>query len=267
VGVDFSPPGLRGFSFGANYYKIDFRNQIATPPRASIVLASPASYGALFFRNPNLAQVDQYIAIGKLGQGFFAYTPSFGTDTNFDPASINVILDLRRRNLSVSDTHGVDLSLAYDFEIGAAKVKTGINGTYIIDLKTQVTPTSVAIDAVSTIYNPPHVRARAFVGWSERGWSANAFVNYTGTYTDNRTATNLPVASFTTIDSRLAYDFSGLKKGGVLDGLTISGSVQNLFDRNPPHLAVVNPLSDMGFDPTNASPLGRLVSLELRKVW
>jgi hypothetical protein len=32
-------------------------------------------------------------------------------------------------------------------------------------------------------------------------------------------------------------------------------------------MEVIDPSSDLGFDPTNASPLGRLISFELIKRW
>jgi len=68
------------------------------------------------------------------------------------------------------------------------------------------------------------------------------------------------VSAYTTIDLTLGYDFSAM--GGALNGLSLSVSAVNLFDRDPP-FAAVN-LSQV-FDSTVANPIGRLVSLTLRK--
>jgi hypothetical protein len=43
-------------------------------------------------------------------------------------------------------------------------------------------------------------------------------------------------------------------------------SAQNIFDEDPPPAAVISPF-DVGFDPANANPMGRLVSVELTKFW
>jgi iron complex outermembrane receptor protein len=49
-----------------------------------------------------------------------------------------------------------------------------------------------------------------------------------------------------------------------VDGLTWSLNVQNLFDSGPPFYD--NPLA-IGYDPANADPLGRMVTLQLTKAW
>ena len=55
-------------------------------------------------------------------------------------------------------------------------------------------------------------------------------------------------------------------KHGVLGraGVNWSLSVQNVFDAAPPFYD--NPLT-IGYDPTNADPIGRTVSLQLTKAW
>jgi len=57
--------------------------------------------------------------------------------------------------------------------------------------------------------------------------------------------------------------------GGANDGflrdLDLSVSVQNLFDRNPPFY--VNSALTYGYDAEQANPLGRVVSLSIRKKW
>ena len=73
------------------------------------------------------------------------------------------------------------------------------------------------------------------------------------------------IRSHTTVDARIAYDFG--KRAGLLSGLTLAVSAQNLFNRDPPSTAIVLVDRDMGFDGTNANPLGRLIAVELVKTW
>jgi outer membrane receptor protein involved in Fe transport len=75
------------------------------------------------------------------------------------------------------------------------------------------------------------------------------------------------VSSYTTADVRLGYAFGARIEQGFLSGVTVSASVQNLFDREPPNTAIIRLDQDMGFDPTNAYPMGRLIGIQLIKAW
>ena len=216
----------------------------------------------MFIRNPTLAQVNEAIRVAELGGN-----PFLAFDPTFDPAAVAAIVDLRRRNLSVTNTSGLDLSTSYDFAAGGSNFSLGVAGTYVLELDQQVTASSQPIDTIDTYNNPPHWRGRASFGWQRAGLATNVFVNHTDSYTDNRLPTApAEVGSWTTVDLRLAYDFSKRFDGGALSGLTIAAGAQNLLDKDPPRTAVLA-VTDLGFDFTNASALGRLISLEVTKTW
>lgn len=267
-GLEFIPEAAKGLVVGINYYRIEYTDRIANPPtNALVLLNNPAAFGDLIIQDPSIDQVNEYIRLARLGRGFSALNAMNRPDPNFDPARVDVIVDLRRRNLSVVNTEGLDLALQYDVGIGASRLNFGISGTYILDLETQVTDTSAEVDVVDTIYNPPHWRARATIGWQLAGWTTNLFVNHTDSYNDNRFAVPQPVDSYTTLDARVAYDFSSRFDAGWLSGLQISASVQNMLDEDPPRIGFFSPTTDLGFDSTNASALGRFIALELTKSW
>lgn len=267
AGFDLVAPFNQDLKFGAGYYSIRFKNRIALPPPASVVLSNPGSFQGLFIRNPTPQQVAQYIDIAKLGQfGFSAYDPDFGNDPNFDPTSISVLVDNRIRNLAVTETRGIDASVQYKHAVAASTLSFGIDGTYILKLTQQETSSSAPLDRVNTYNNPPHFRLRASVGWVMSEWTVNLFGNYTDSYTDDRVPdASVPVSSWFTLDARLAYDAGRRFGTGLLSGVTVAASAQNLFNRDPPRTVLVNDFSDMGFDPANASPLGRLIAIELQK--
>lgn len=268
IGLEFLPDAIEGLEIDLNYYRIEYTDQIANPPtNALLVLGNPGAYGSLIVNDPSVAQVNEFIALANLGRGFFPLAPNFTPNPNFTPESVDVIVDLRRRNLSVVKTNGLDFSGRYDWTVGKATMSLGLAATYILDLETQVTETSEPVDTVDTIYNPPKWRARGSMGWRLHGWAANLFVNHTDSYTDNRPPARTPVSSYTTVDARLAYDFSSRFASGVLSGLTIAASVQNLLDEDPPSTRVILNSADMGFDPTNANPLGRFIGIEMTKSW
>lgn len=273
-GLEFTPEAVKGLAMTLNYYQIKYRNRITNPPLPTVTLADQASFGGLFIRNPSVDQVNQFIAIAQLGPlGFIPLSPiDFTFDPNFDPASINVIVDNRRRNLSVVDTNGVDFSTRYDFGVGSSNVALGIDATYVLQVEQQITATSAPFDTDDTYGNPPNLRMRAMASWQRGGWSANAFVNYTDSYTDNRVVAPVSVDAYTTVDARVAYSFSNRFSSGFLSGVTVGASVLNLLDEDPPGTAVLVPSPgapsfDLGFDPTNANPLGRFIALEFTKTW
>ena len=273
-GLEFTPEAVEGLSMALDYYRIKYRNRIATPPSPQVLLADQASFGNLFIRNPTPDQVNQFIALAQLGQGFIPFSPidfSF-PDPNFTPASVQVIVDSRRRNLSVVDTNGVDFSGRYAFGAGESRIAVGVDATYVLELEQQITSTSTPFDTVATYNNPPDWRARAYVTWQLGGWTTNLFLNHTDSYVDNRMATPAPISSYTTVDARLAYSFTERFPTGLLSGVTLGASIQNLADEDPPRTAVITPIDgspslDLGFDSTNASPLGRFIALELTKQW
>lgn len=260
LGLELTPLTLPGLQVAINYYDIEYTDRIANPPPGNVILGNPAAFGSLFIRNPTPAQIAEAIRQGQLGGNPFL---TFGP---FDPAATAVIVDARRRNLSVTNTSGLDLLTRYDFAAGGNNFSVGVAGTYVFELDQQVTTTSPEVDTVETYANPPHWRARASFGWRRAGWSSNLFVNHTDSYTDNRVPTPVEIGSFTTVDLRVAYDFSSQVKGGLLSGFTVAAGAINLLDKDPPRTAVFGAF-DIGFDPSNASPLGRLISIELIKAW
>jgi iron complex outermembrane recepter protein len=268
LGLEFKPVDMPSLQMALNYYNIEYRNRITNPPFADVILANPDSFSSLFIRDPTADQVAEFIAIGELGGlPFVAYDSQGNPDPAFTPDDVDVIVDLRRRNLSVLATSGLDASARYGFDVGGAAITLGLDGTYVFEFEQQTTTVSAPFDTVDTFYNPPSFRLRGSLGTQYGSWSANLFVNHTDSYTDNRLGTHARMDAYTTVDAHLAYDFKRVFPEGVLSGLTAFLSVQNLFDEDPPKAAILESFRDMGFDPTNANPLGRFVGVGLTKVW
>jgi iron complex outermembrane recepter protein len=267
IGAEFAPTQSSAPRVAVNYFNIRYRNEIAYPPSTSVMLGNPSAFGSLLIRQPSVAQVNQAIAIGNQGLGFFPYNPDFSPDANFDPATIDVIIDERRRNLSVVKTHGMDFSSDWSWVSSMGKWSAGLASTYVFALDHQVTSESQQFNTAGTFYNTPHFRGRLSVGWEKAPLQTNIFINQTGSYTDNRTSSLVHVSSYTTVDGRFAVVLPKYSSESFLSGFSLGIAVQNVFNRDPPHAAIVNPAIDLGFDPTNAYPLGRLASIELTKSW
>ncbi|HWK48261.1 MAG TPA: TonB-dependent receptor, partial [Steroidobacter sp.] len=270
-GFDYTPQAAQGLTMSLNYYKIRYSGFITTPGTPAVLVGNPAVYGDLLFNDPSVDLVNQFIAIGRLGiQGFRALNPNFTPNTNFDPATIDIIVDARRRNLSSISSSGIDLATQYDWKVGANSFLVGISGTYALERELQVTRLADEADTVGTIFNVPNWRARASMSWQRGGWGANLFVNHTDSSQDTRvtTAPGLrDIDAYTTVDVRVAYNFSNRFNSGFLKGFMVALSATNALDEDPPSVAVTPNSFDPGFDPTNASPLGRLIALEFSKTW
>ena len=96
-----------------------------------------------------------------------------------------------------------------------------------------------------------------------RGLTTNLFVNYTNSYRFDDLPGSQKVDSFTTYDLSISYDLGNQFAGGNLGEPRVRFSVQNMFDTDPPATTNAPTFSVYGYDPTNASPLGRFVSIEL----
>jgi outer membrane receptor protein involved in Fe transport len=265
IGVEFADPSGQGITVGANYYSLRFRGQITAPPFTTVILGDPTTFAPLIVSNPSLAAVQVALAAGDLGQGLFAYNPDFSIDTDFDPSSVDFIIEQRRRNLASVHTSGLDVYGSYSFRIGSARAELGANGTYVFKRVQKIASTSPSFETIGTFFNPPKLRIRASASITSGGLAANVFGNLTGSYTDNRALPEVRVKRLITVDARVSYSWG--EGEGILSGLSVALNASNLFDTDPPRTRLIDEFRDLGFDPTSANPLGRLVTLELTKRW
>ena len=259
-GLDFSPRSLPGLNLEVTYFDIDFDNRIAetnaffdafTDPELASVLVSPV---------PS----DIVTALTSLPPG------SFFNLTTSDPEDAEYLVDNRRRNVAFTEVSGIDVILNHAWDKGHSDFGLGLNASYLLDYKERLTASSPIVELVDTVFNPADLKIRAGISWNhESGFSTNVFVNYTDSYTDDQLDPVEEVDSWTTLDVTLRYSVPGAAENRLLSGTTFALSVQNAFDSDPPlvnDLGFAN-LTGMGFDPENASPLGRFVALQITKDW
>ncbi len=173
------------------------------------------------------------------------------------PSDVVAIVDARQLNYGRERIQGADLGLNYTYQTSHGELKTFLNGTYI-ELRQQLTPESPPVELAGTSYSPPHFRARSGATWVIGGLSTTAYVNYMSHEVDTYQPSLPEVSSWTTIDAQIAYV---VPKLGRVSGTRISLSVQNLFDRAPPYVPTLY-LTGLNYDPVNASPLGRYITLQ-----
>ena len=162
----------------------------------------------------------------------------------------------------------MDAALDYFLDTAWGKVRSSLNGTYTIDQKQQITPAAPVIDLVDTVGNPPSLRLVGNLSWSLKGWTVQSTVNFTGAYRDPDPG-SVPVRrvdSWTTVDVNIGYRVDG--GSGWLANTQSSLGIINVFDRRPPFVNQFDLTSGiLGYDPANASLLGRQISLQVVKRW
>ncbi|MGF6416908.1 iron complex outermembrane receptor protein [Stenotrophomonas sp. AN71] len=265
-GVSFAPPSVPGLRIDANYYDIEYADRIGSGfggSFPSLFLQSTAPYADLLTIDPTPQQIQQARQLGISGQGLFvSRVGPYALPPGTDETNTQVILDNRFRNNAFTAQRGIDFNASYGFDAGQTRIALNVAGQYIIDSKRRVTATSPEIDAVNRVYFPVDLKVRGGIAVSRQQVAGGLFVNYVDSYRDPANRADSHVSSWTTVDLNLRYDFNG--SAGAEQGTSLAFNVQNVLDRNPPF--IVNGINT-GFDPTNATALGRFLSMTLTHRW
>jgi iron complex outermembrane receptor protein len=255
AGFDLRPLLFSNLALHATYYNITFNDRIASPGD-SISAFSALDYAAvlgpaLIQRNPPLSLVRQLASLPTFTPGIYG----------IDLASIGAIADFRYQNLSSVKTSGIDFDASYIYPTRIGQLEAGLDSTYILKFQTQFANGFPPLSVLNTPYNPVDLRLRARGIVRSGPMSISLFVNYTNSYTDNRTPPSVPVASWTTADVTATYTTG--KNYGVWSDLSVQLSVINLANRKPPF--VTTPFYEVNYDGANANALGRFLSVQVSK--
>jgi hypothetical protein len=238
------------------------------PGRGTGYILHPELYGELYNFAPTRADFAAILASSTFNGGDNV-TGFDQTDLDAIVANVGYILDNRLRNIAQSRQQAIDVSAAYAFTRGSIAYTLGANATYILLSEARTAPDSPLISQVNVLGRPVDLRANAYVGLSTGLFSARLTGNYVGAYANPDTPAFPAIGDWLTFDLSARYDFGA--KPGLLAGTSSLLSVRNLLNTNPPFVADLGPgvtggLSEpIGYDPANASPLGRYIGIELRK--
>jgi iron complex outermembrane recepter protein len=246
AGLTYAPPES-GFHLDLNYFDVRFSDRIASITNIAAALNPASEFASLIDRNPDPAQV----------AALLAEAASLGTSGGFAPADISVIVDARSTNLAITDVRGLDLGLSYAFDLGPGQLELRADATYLFEFLRAASPLAAPVDVVDTIGNPVDLRARLGASWRADRFTIAGFVNYADGYRDNLSAPQRDVDAWITFDLHLS---ARLGETGAFGRPQIALSFINLFDEDPPF---VNNAASVGYDPSNADPLGRFLAVEL----
>ncbi len=177
-------------------------------------------------------------------------------------------------NSAGSKTKGVDFGATYVFDALDGRVTTSMNGTKMISNKEQTRDNAPFIEYVgkwsnTTLYLP--WRLNGSVGYRSGPWNVTLSGIYRDSYEDqNRGPTAAGGANYTsnepytrTVKAYSTFNLVGSYSG--FKGLTITGSLINLADKQPPFTwHNVDSAAGAGWDPRVADPRGRTWGVSFR---
>jgi iron complex outermembrane receptor protein len=266
VGVDFAPEAVSGLRMSATWWHAKYIGAI-TAPQAAFAIGSPNlnSLLQLFPGGASPAQIAA--AAGVLPQ------------TSPLPATVYFIYSFQQRNAFNLDASGVDADFAYRFDTGVGNFNLGLSASRKLKMDESFGTGGESFSVLNTIginttFPSTKMQGRASFGWNRGGMAADLFVNYIGDYLNwNGSAPfavvrnaafspvggGQPVDSYTTLDIHAAYSF---QSEGWLSGTQIFVDGNNVLDEEPPFVNAV-----AGYDPFNANPIGRVVTVGFNKKW
>jgi iron complex outermembrane receptor protein len=250
VGFDFKPEVVPSLVLSGTFFSVKYSNLIDVALDNNIY-NNPQLEAAVVTIDPTQAQIDALIA-GKILNGTFASLVL--------PGNRRLLLDDLFKNYGSRTIQGIDFGPSYAFHPEFATFNTGITGTYFTKASTTIIQGGTANDDLRSGF--VRFKARYYLSAVKGPFTGNFFVNYVGNY-DNPSGKQT-VASFTTLDTNLAYE---LPSAGIFKA-TLVLNVENLLDKSPPPYNGTSTATAgtglSGFNGAYANPLGRVVTVGFR---
>jgi iron complex outermembrane recepter protein len=263
AGLDFHPEALPALRLSATYFDIRFRDRVALPPVTFDAQIFTSALAAPFLNlSPSAAEIDSA----------FNSSNFLGDHAGMGPSGVAAIFDQRVANLSTVKQSGVQLHAAYDLATSVGQFTFATHVDRMIKYDLQVARGTAYIRLLNTFAEPTKWRGQGQFSWTQAGFTAALSINRVSGYDNSLVTPRQPIDAWTTGNLYFSYDTNEGVATGWMRGVRISLSIQNVTNEEPPYVQIpaefllpeVNPVP---FDPTNASPLGRFIALQVSKHW
>jgi iron complex outermembrane receptor protein len=241
-------------------YRITYDGKITVATQnAYDYLNFPNVYAPLITLNPSASTISQIIAGAT---GFYDATPG----AIFVPGVPTVLVREGQQNIGRERQTGIDAMLHARLPLGSGTLNASLNATYILDFKREIVAGGPPRSLVDTVYNPIDLRVRSQIGWSSKASGASLSYNYSDSYRNDTILPASKIEALHTVDLLLWTMISGAETSRR--SIQFNLSVNNLFDAQPPKVgALPSIVTNMGYDTSNADPIGRFIALEVRARW
>lgn len=184
------------------------------------------------------------------------------------PSPVTLYVDGRNFNLGKSITRGIDFQGSYRIETASAgSFSLNANGTFLTTYRLAITPTAALKDFRNTIFNPLTFKARGWITWDVEAASVRLLLNHVNGYDNNLATPVQKVKAYNTVDLGVTFRAGDrTSRDFWKSGLTFSVEAQNLFDTDPPYVNIApSGNGSGGYDASTTNPIGRLISVSVRK--
>jgi len=250
-------PGESSARVSATWFHINYTNRVVQPAAIVAHGLSDPLYSPYVEPNPSAARQAALIADANEFDNY-----SSGA---YDPNNVVAVLLDSYTNATAQRINGLDLSYRQTFRTSWGTFAP-FAGATAIRLDQQFIVSAPLAKLSGTIFNVPNLKARAGLSWERGGLSLTGFVNYVSGEWDTGVTPARRVGSWTTADVTASY--TEQRADNALSGIRVAVAVTNLFDRQPPHAeSPTAQFQGIDYDSTNASIMGRFVSVSVTKDW
>ncbi len=252
VGFDYQPPEVRTLRLSATYFNITYSNRITQPITDPTTALIDPAFAVLVTPNPSPA-LQQTIISGA--------NPFYNaTGAPYDPASVSAIIDDRYRNVSEQWARGFDIGLKFTHDSDWGQFTPFLNGSYL-QLRQKLTNSSPEQTISGLVFYPQKYKIQVGLDWLRSSLAGTAIFNYVPPENNNLLTSPGQIGCWATLDLQGSYSI--VRPQSMFDGISFRLSVLNVLDKRPAYLAG----GVLGYDPTQASPIGRSVNIGLAKEW
>lgn len=243
---------------GLDYWNYEIQDSISTLGEATI-FGDPTKYASLFVRcSQASAEIRNALGACQIPGG--------------DPLAYIINTN---QNLGDVKTSGFDVQAsANSGATSVGRFNVSYRGTYVHKYRFQVEPGGRFFNPVGEYTGQfvtgntsggPMIRYQHVLsfGWDQGAWSTLITQRYLGGYRDQNSAASVAVGfrnnvvkEYSTFD--LAVTYRGIK------GLTLSGSILNVFDEDPPFTNQTSRFQARAYDDRFHNPLGRTYQVSAR---
>jgi iron complex outermembrane recepter protein len=266
VGIDIEPQALPGLRFSATWWNTKYQGAI-TAPQAAFAIGSP-----------DLSSLLQLYPGGVPADVLANATRGLPQTSPLAPVSY-FIYSFQQRNAFNLEANGIDGDLSYQFRTDIGTFLMGVAVSHKLKMDQQFGTGGETFSVLNTIginttFPSNRTAGRLNLGWSLGGLSTDVFVNYNDSYLNWNGSAPFPVVrnanfspigggqkvdDYMTVDLHIGYTFGTT---GTFEGLQVYLDASNLLDEEPPFVNAT-----IGFDPFNANPIGRLLTVGVSKKW
>jgi outer membrane receptor protein involved in Fe transport len=258
AGFEFRPIATSDLTASATWFDIRYTDRVVQPIAGSIAAAfTDPGYAALIDYAPLADDLQAIVDGAQFGLQNFTGGP-------YNPADVIAFVDNRNVNVAAQALEGVDANVSWSRDLPrGARLGLNLAGTWL-NSSQQLTDALPTVELAGTVFNPPELRVRGSATFESGALRVTSTVNYIGALVDRRFATQSRIPASATVDLGVSYD--AIRSSGRDPGLSLSLTVQNLFDNRPEIIGITGP-TDTPYDSTNYSPIGRFVAFGIRRHW